>query len=65
MDKREALRTMLNNFINDKPEEAALNLHSYLTQKASEITGLGASAPVIDDDAAGAADVDAADVAAK
>lgn len=40
MDKREALRSMLNNLINDKPEEATLDLHNYLTMKMKEVAGL-------------------------
>jgi hypothetical protein len=41
MDKREALKSMLNNFINDKPEEASIDLHNYLTTKMREVAGLG------------------------
>jgi hypothetical protein len=41
MDKREALKSMLNNLINDKPEEAALDLHGYMTVKMQEISGIG------------------------
>ena len=40
MDKREALRSMLNNLINDKQAEAELDLHSYLTDKMKEVSGL-------------------------
>jgi hypothetical protein len=40
MDKREALRSMLNNLINDKQAEAQLDLHSYLTDKMKEVSGL-------------------------
>lgn len=40
MDKREALRSMLNNIINDKPEQASLDLHTYLTQKMRDVAGL-------------------------
>jgi len=39
MDKREALRSMLNNIINDKPEQASLDLHTYLTQKMRDVAG--------------------------
>lgn len=42
MDKREMLKSMLNNFINDKPEEATLDLHNYLSSKMREISGLAA-----------------------
>lgn len=40
MDKREALRSMLNNIINDKPEQASMDLHNYLTQKMRDVAGL-------------------------
>ena len=41
MDKREALKSMLNNLINDKHEEASLDLHGYMTAKMQEISGIG------------------------
>jgi hypothetical protein len=44
MDKREALKSMLNNLINDKPEEASLDLHNYLTTKMRDVSGLAATA---------------------
>jgi hypothetical protein len=47
MDKRETLRSMLNNFINDKPEQASLDLHNYFTQKMRDVAGL--SQPVVSD----------------
>ena len=46
MDKREALRSMLNNIINDKPEQASLDLHAYLTQKMRDVAGLATEVPV-------------------
>ena len=39
--KKEALKSMLNNLINDKHEEAALDLHGYMTAKMQEISGIG------------------------
>jgi hypothetical protein len=52
MDKREALKSMLTNLINDKPEEASLDLHSYMTDKMREVAGLGGApaAEVVDDE---------------
>lgn len=41
MDKREALKSMLNNLINDKHEEASMDLHGYMTAKMQEISGIG------------------------
>lgn len=40
MDNREALKSMLNNLINDKGEEAQLDFHTYATNKMREIAGL-------------------------
>jgi hypothetical protein len=42
MDKREMLKSMLNNLINDKSEEAQLDLHGYLTSKMKEVSGIAA-----------------------
>lgn len=39
---RESLKSMLNNLINDKPEEATLDFHNYITTKMKEVTGLAA-----------------------
>jgi hypothetical protein len=46
MDKREALKSMLNNVINDNTDHAALDLHNYLTVKMREVSGLAQVAPV-------------------
>lgn len=43
MDKRELLKSVLQNFINDKPDEAKADFHQYLTLKSKEITGIGAN----------------------
>lgn len=43
MDKKELLRSVLQNFINDKPDEAKADFHQYLTLKSKEVTGIGAS----------------------
>lgn len=40
MDNRAALKSMLNNLINDRQEEAQLDLHSYLTNKMKSVAGL-------------------------
>lgn len=45
MDKREAIKSMLNNMINDKQEQAELDLHGYFTSKMREVAGL---APVVE-----------------
>ena len=41
MDKRELLKSVLQNFINDKPDEAKADFHQYLTLKSKEVTGVG------------------------
>lgn len=43
MDNRERLKSMLNALINDKHEQAQLDLHSYLTVKMQEVSGLATS----------------------
>ena len=40
MDKRELLKSMINNLINDKNEQAQLDLHGYLTTKMKEVSGI-------------------------
>lgn len=44
MDKREALKSMLNNVINDNTDAASLDLHNYLAVKMREVSGI-AQAP--------------------
>jgi len=45
------LRNMLNNLINDKPEEATLDLHNYLTTKMKDVAGIGGTEePVVADE---------------
>lgn len=41
MDRKDALKSMLNNLINDRQEEASLDLHNYLTGKMRDVSGLG------------------------
>ena len=43
MDKRDLLKSVLQNLINDKPDEAKADFHQYLTLKSKEITGIGAN----------------------
>lgn len=38
MDSKEQLKSMLNNLIGDKTEEATLDLHSYLSDKMKQMT---------------------------
>jgi hypothetical protein len=39
MDRKEELKSMLQDLINDKPEQASLSLHNYLTDKIKEVAG--------------------------
>ena len=42
MENREALKSMLNNLINDKVEEATLDFHNYLTTQVKLVTEMAA-----------------------
>jgi hypothetical protein len=44
MSKIDDLKSMLNNLINDKLEEASLHLHNYMTYKMKEVVGLSEAA---------------------
>ena len=56
MDRRDLLKSMLQNFINDKADDAKQDFHQYLTIKSKEITGLGSgAAPAAAQEAAPAA----------
>jgi hypothetical protein len=46
---RDALKSMLNNLINDKPEEATLDFHNYVTGKMKSVAGIGGTEEVVDD----------------
>lgn len=48
-DKREALRSMLNNLINDRNEEAKADFHNFVTAKSREVTGLAGQPEVVED----------------
>lgn len=39
-DNKEMLKSMLQNFINDKPEEAQLDFHQYIGDKMKSVSGL-------------------------
>ena len=36
---------MVNNLINDKSEQASLDLHNYMTAKMKEVSGISAAVP--------------------
>lgn len=40
MADKELLKSVLNDLINDKHEQASVSLHSYLTTKTQEVAGL-------------------------
>ena len=39
--KLQSLKSMLNNIINDKVEEASLDFHSYITERTKQVSGIG------------------------
>ena len=42
-DKREMLKSMLNNFIHDRREEADMDFHNYLTDKMKSVSGISST----------------------
>ena len=46
MDKRDMLRSVLNNMIDNNQEQASLDMHTYLTLKMKEVAGL--AQPAVD-----------------
>lgn len=40
MDHKEALKSMLQDVINDKMEQASVTMHDYFVAKTREVTGL-------------------------
>lgn len=62
MDRREAIKSMINNLINDKTEEASLDIHNVLVAKMRDVAGLGSTeVDAADDVPAGEDDVVVAD----
>lgn len=49
MDQKEALKSMLQDVINDKMEQASVTMHDYFVAKTREVTGL-AQAPAVEED---------------
>jgi hypothetical protein len=43
-DSRDELKAMLQDLINDRPEQAEQAIHNYLVQKTQEVSGLGSTA---------------------
>lgn len=51
MDSKEQLRSMLQDIINDREEQASVAMHNYLVSKMREVSNLGpSSASDIDTD---------------
>lgn len=40
-DPREQLKSMLQDLINDRPEQAEVTIHNYIVSKTQQIAGLG------------------------
>lgn len=51
MEHKELLKSMLQDVINDRMEQASVTMHDYFVAKTREVTGL-ASAPEIDPEVA-------------
>ena len=60
METRDALRSMINNLINDKRAAAGTDLHNYLTTKMRDVAGIAVVPPASPTIDAEAADDDAA-----
>lgn len=43
-EHKEVLKSMLQDIINDRQEQAAVTMHDYFVAKTREVTGLGAPA---------------------
>ena len=52
MENKEMLKNMLQDLINDRPEQATVTIHDYIVTKTQELAGLGqaASAAVVADE---------------
>jgi len=49
MERKEELKTMLQDIINDRPEQASVALHNYLTDKIRDVAGTAPQQHVTDD----------------
>ena len=56
MDPRESLKSMLQDLINDRPEQAEVTIHNYIVSKTQQMAGLGQTAEI--DDVSGQIDDD-------
>lgn len=43
-DPKEQLKTMLQDLINDRPEQATVTIHDYIVAKTQQLAGLGQAA---------------------
>lgn len=51
-DPKEQLKTMLQDLINDRPEQATVTIHDYIVAKTQQLAGLGQAAdaaPAVDE----------------
>ena len=55
-DPREQLKSMLQDLINDKPEQAEVTIHNYIVAKTQQLAGLGQPAHTEIDDASDTVD---------
>lgn len=49
MDHAEALKSMLQDIINDRHDQAQVTMHDYFVTKTREVAGLGTVQPPADD----------------
>lgn len=52
MDHKEALKSMLQDVINDRMEQASVTMHDYFVAKTREVTGLAKSNDDIEQESA-------------
>lgn len=45
-DHKEVLKSMLQDLINDRTEQATVTIHDYIVNKTQQLTGLNAEVPV-------------------
>jgi hypothetical protein len=46
MDRKEMLKSVLNDIIHDRTEQATVTMHDYFVAKTREVSGLGGSTEV-------------------
>ncbi len=47
-DPKDQLKTMLQDLINDRPEQATVTIHDYIVAKTQQLAGLSQAVPEMD-----------------